>query len=251
MGYTHYWTIKEGITQDEWKKALQLCKTIVEAAPAGVLAGGAGEEGTDPTVGGTICFNGIGENSHETFYLGSTPGEDAMPTKEGLFSFCKTAQKPYDSTVCACLIALKCVLGDKVEVSSDGDIPGEWESGLMEFNAVTELDVAIKETEKHDLVVIAAKKKKKVPTVRECVEAAKSGLIRADEKPTKKKIELAKDASSLIAELPQNQETVDYLTRTVACYESNLERIRDRALESNHADLAGFVIKILEQGKKE
>ena len=47
-----------------------------------------------------------------------------------VFSFCKTAFKPYDVTVCAALIAFKHRLGPDATVSSDGNDP-DWEDGRM------------------------------------------------------------------------------------------------------------------------
>jgi hypothetical protein len=44
------------------------------------------------------------------------------------FDFCKTARKPYDAVVTACLILLKQTYGDAVEVSSDGSW-SEWQDG--------------------------------------------------------------------------------------------------------------------------
>jgi hypothetical protein len=38
------------------------------------------------------------------------------------FDFCKTARKPYDLPVCACLIVLQHYFGDQFRVSSDGGI---------------------------------------------------------------------------------------------------------------------------------
>ena len=51
-----------------------------------------------------VCFNGIGGNGHEPFCFTREP--DSLHGKEGFgFTFCKTAQKPYDEVVCAVLLA--------------------------------------------------------------------------------------------------------------------------------------------------
>ena len=46
---------------------------------------------------------------------------------KGVFSFCKTARKPYDTIVVAILCAIQDIYGDElVEISSDGDMDTEW-----------------------------------------------------------------------------------------------------------------------------
>ena len=79
-------------------------------------------EGKEPVFGpDVIRFNGVGDDGHETFLI-------YRDGHEGGFSFCKTAQKPYDEVVCACLIVLNHHLGDKIEISSDGD-NDKWDPG--------------------------------------------------------------------------------------------------------------------------
>jgi hypothetical protein len=75
-----------------------------------------------PSISATkVLFNGRYENSqdHETFHF---PGEDG-------FSFCKTAAKPYDVVVTACLAVAKDIFGDEIDVSSDGDSE-DWVKGV-------------------------------------------------------------------------------------------------------------------------
>jgi len=69
-----------------------------------------------------ISLNGTKEFGHESFNLPEffSAGSD----------FCKTARKPYDTVVVACLIVLKHYLGDNVRVASDGDSE-DWDSGLF------------------------------------------------------------------------------------------------------------------------
>jgi len=68
-----------------------------------------------------IRFNGVDDAGHETFSISS----DCMA--QG-FDFCKTAEKPYDIAVCACLIICKHWFPD-IKVSSDGDM-GDWEPAI-------------------------------------------------------------------------------------------------------------------------
>lgn len=145
MGYTHYWEQKRHFTIAEWKVICDDVATILKEATAqGIaLADGLGEPGTSPVITKKdIRFNGVGDDSHETFYIerrirkpdyeGRTPG----------FDFCKTAQKPYDPVVVAVLCYLATITrkddpktGEPIfgteaySVSSDGDC-SEWLSGL-------------------------------------------------------------------------------------------------------------------------
>lgn len=135
MGYTHYWRFGAFIGEKEYKKALQEIRKLVKASPI-PLANGMGDEGTKPEVGATVSFNGVGEDAHETFLLRKDPilvatKPDRYPSEEfSRFNFCKTAQKPYDVVVVACLCVLQERLGKSIEVSSDGDAE-EWEDGRV------------------------------------------------------------------------------------------------------------------------
>jgi hypothetical protein len=70
-----------------------------------------GEEGTYPFLGERqIQFNGVGDDSHETFHL-TKASQD--------FEFCKTAMKPYDDVVVAVMReAMK--LNPNFKPTSDG-----------------------------------------------------------------------------------------------------------------------------------
>jgi hypothetical protein len=70
-----------------------------------------------------------GSCAHETFLIEQryTPyqGQQLKPG-EPIFACCKTAYKPYDALVTACLIILKHYFGAQVTVSSDGE-DHDWE----------------------------------------------------------------------------------------------------------------------------
>jgi hypothetical protein len=83
-----------------------------------LLAGYDGEGA--PKTSTTIAFNGCGKDAHESFILPQLAGN----FKE--FDFCKTAQKPYDVVVVACLTRLAEVPG--IKVSSDGNA-SDWHNG--------------------------------------------------------------------------------------------------------------------------
>ena len=117
MGYTHYWKATK-VDAKEYKAALMDIAKIVKDQKA-ILAGPNGEPKTRPITNDGISFNGIDEDSHETFDL------PAAGLKK--FDFCKTARKPYDTVVTACLARLAEVKG--VKVSSDGNMD-EWKAGV-------------------------------------------------------------------------------------------------------------------------
>ena len=73
-----------------------------------------------------------GDCSHESFvFLGDMELQDwDKPDENGrYFGFCKTAFKPYDLAVNICLIIIKHYLGDKIKVSSDGEMK-DWQDAI-------------------------------------------------------------------------------------------------------------------------
>ena len=62
----------------------------------------------------SICFNGEGELSHETFLIEKKP-------KNKEFIFCKTADKPYDIMVTSMLLICAGYAEGALLISSDGD----------------------------------------------------------------------------------------------------------------------------------
>ena len=67
-----------------------------------------------------IQFNGIGGDGHETMYVTRTGGR---------FNFCKTACKPYDTTVVALLCLMNHYAPGVWDISSDGN-KLDWLEGL-------------------------------------------------------------------------------------------------------------------------
>jgi len=92
------------------------------------LADGLGETGTKPVLDPEIRFNGVEDDSHETFWLPATLKEIldieyVQKDDDGfVFSCTKTAYKPYDTVVTACLTILKNSLGKDIKVESDGEV---------------------------------------------------------------------------------------------------------------------------------
>lgn len=115
MGYTHYWTPSKNIIPTA---AIALITSILEHGQrAGII-----EVNGDQALrisDKEIWFNGIEDDSHETFSY-KVGGE---------WNFCKTARKPYDVYVCATLLVLDYYIG--IEFSSDGGTyDGEWNEAL-------------------------------------------------------------------------------------------------------------------------
>ena len=127
MGYTHYWTLENGIEQSNWDKFLEGARLIIETAKD------AGIPLEDNSEGASIYFNGVGSGAHETFVITS---EDTG------FSFCKTAEKPYDTAVTAILIHLKQSLGSKVVVTSDGEWE-DWSAGRLLYETVYDKNIEV------------------------------------------------------------------------------------------------------------
>ena len=113
MGYTHRWSVKPGTSQDKiyagYMNALPMLKNTVELH-RGILANGAGDVSSSPTcTEDELCFNGIEEDSAETFYL----------SPKSISDFCKTYRNEYDLPVCECLLILyACIPG--FVLNSDG-----------------------------------------------------------------------------------------------------------------------------------
>ena len=131
MGYTHYWKQKRNLTIAQWIEVSADLHTILNHVQheAGIaLASGMSEGGTSPQFSDDrILFNGLGDDGHETFGISRKIDKDDWP-------FCKTARKPYDLAVTACLCYLSTVTrradpatgepiigSEAFNVTSDGD----------------------------------------------------------------------------------------------------------------------------------
>jgi hypothetical protein len=130
MGYTHYFPHAK-TTKKKWAKILTDCKTLLEKLPKNIIIRG-WDGGGEPVFNDEkISYNGNADNDldHETFELlrdGAQP-EDYEADKKVGFRFCKTAYKPYDLLVCACLLVYKHHSPDTLELGSDGD-PEDWKA---------------------------------------------------------------------------------------------------------------------------
>lgn len=121
MGYTHYWR-KTGAapSDDAWAKVERDFKRLLERLPEHSDSAGGyyadepleiNEIDTYPPIRG-LFFNGMGDLAHEDFYF---------YRNSETFAFCKTARKPYDLMVCACLIVINTHCQGCWYITSDGD----------------------------------------------------------------------------------------------------------------------------------
>ena len=78
----------------------------------------------------SIAFNGIGEESHETFVF-------PAPFDAPGFNFVKTQWKPYDVVVVACLIAARDYFKpDELAIGSDGEWARDWNDGALLYERI-------------------------------------------------------------------------------------------------------------------
>lgn len=128
MGYTHYSSRPKTLPVRKFRAAASDCRTVVEALcnEKGFKLQREYDDPSPPVFDqSNIRFNGEGDNGHETFSIDRvyrTYPEQSKPARgEGWFEFTKTARKPYDAAVCACLIVFHHHVGQSYSVRSDGD----------------------------------------------------------------------------------------------------------------------------------
>jgi hypothetical protein len=131
MGFTHFFPRKTTHTLDKkrWDDMIADVRKVADNLPEGVeLAGAFGEPNTKPTIDTEeICFNGVGEHSHETFRITRTP--DARPDGSVRFNFCKTARKPYDLMATAVLLIIEKHFPGDFEIGTDGNL-SDWRPAM-------------------------------------------------------------------------------------------------------------------------
>ena len=125
MGYTHYWTQNRDFTIEEWVDIRADIEAILQFAEheRGIpLANGLGAGGTRPEINyDRIWFNGLEEGRHETMCIDRVrePLDSGQSKDELGGALCKTARKPYDQVVTACLCYLSSVT-ETHSVTSNG-----------------------------------------------------------------------------------------------------------------------------------
>lgn len=135
MGYTHYFTfnkpkgVKAATLEQTYQSALKECAKLARAYNAACTKAGLTDNRLSGYTAhsklgqyGGLQINGKADLAHESFELREHFSENGA-------GFCKTAMKPYDVVVVACLAILKYRLGDAISVGSDGS--GEdWDRGV-------------------------------------------------------------------------------------------------------------------------
>ena len=125
MGYTNYWYISDTFNDEEWGKITTVAKALVDDP---IITGWNGEESTPAEVNEKcIGFNGVGDDSHESFVLVRDVVQweknvewASKDPEHGYFFFCKTVQKPYDEHVWKMLCAARNAAPTKITISNDG-----------------------------------------------------------------------------------------------------------------------------------
>ena len=129
MGYTHYWGFKPAKRGETakvnklYRLAIRDCNKVIKAYQSKAIGYErlSGYSAYTDNYGG-LKVNGKGDFMHEDF----TMREHYRDNKA---DFCKTARKPYDLIVVACLTILKSRLKDYIDVSSDGQAIN-WQAGV-------------------------------------------------------------------------------------------------------------------------
>jgi hypothetical protein len=132
MGYTHYWYRVKNLPIHAFDQFTGACKNII--AQSGVKICNLEGIGEPEITTFLVAFNGNAsvEMDHESFVIERNyiVDEYSHKNEDGLyFAFCKTARKPYDVVVIACLIAAKLYFGEKIQIKSDGSFT-EWQDGI-------------------------------------------------------------------------------------------------------------------------
>tara|TARA_B100001013_G_scaffold342045_1_gene267431 strand:- start:616 stop:1137 length:522 start_codon:yes stop_codon:yes gene_type:complete len=134
MGYTHYWYREEELDSDNFSNAIKDIALLLSYTEQQEIDAGYAHAKQIVEVyelnRREINFNGIGEDGHENFRIADVFKDNYNKDELWKFDFCKTARKPYDKYVVACLYIFKYHLGDDIKITSDGD-EKDWKEGLQ------------------------------------------------------------------------------------------------------------------------
>lgn len=123
MGYTHYWDRRNvEISDESWEAFSEDCRKIF-AKHAGIICYEHDTPDAKPAIAPDhIRFNGEGTLGYETFVFERhfIPKSRGSTVSDLIFSFCKTALRPYDEVVVDVLSCAKERFGDIITISSDG-----------------------------------------------------------------------------------------------------------------------------------
>ena len=150
MGYTHFFTQLRPVTNEEWTAlTTDVGRILTRVQGDGTpLAYEYNEPHLPPSITpNLIRFNGVEDDGLETFYLARESEMNVRGQPGYRFQFCKTGQKPYDSAVCAVLLAMHRNAPGAWDISSDGEIDDEgWQQAILLYAMTCE--VPMEESEK-------------------------------------------------------------------------------------------------------
>ncbi len=131
-GYTHYYIWKQPPDAAALKDCVADMNRLIEARKTILVSPDLADSkpGVLKLSATNVDFNGVGENAHEPFVF-----PYVFPDRQP-FNFCKTAYKPYDEVVTACLIVARAHFPPAVlEISSDGSW-ADWNRGAALYSSV-------------------------------------------------------------------------------------------------------------------
>jgi len=141
MGYTHYFK-HQAVETLVWEKITTDVQKILNNLPAYSASSGghytneplklsSDQSRTTPIISKTIIwFNGVGILGHEDFML----------FKKGSKELCKTARKPYDLIVQACLLIYKYHSPNTMVLTSDGN-SSDWKEAELLISRILGLNI--------------------------------------------------------------------------------------------------------------
>lgn len=160
MGYTHYWSSNSELDQKIWDRFIEDCNKLYKSMPSTTsIAGGYYKDSP-------LLLNGCTKYKHATFnknvvhFNGTAVKERQLATngywkdiddlghetfrleRTNCNGFCKTARKPYDLMVTACLLLLAYHFGDQVDINSDG-YEEEWREAFKFVGHVVSKNIAV------------------------------------------------------------------------------------------------------------
>ena len=126
MGYTHYFKQSKPVSEEAWDKIKTDTKKIIKhQIKAGIPLESNNSKNKSMVSSSEINFNGVDDDSHETFYITNEKMEQ--------FNFCKTARKPYDLAVTAALLIIDHHAPEHFDIGSDGGIEGLFEAAKLNY----------------------------------------------------------------------------------------------------------------------
>jgi hypothetical protein len=121
VGYARYWRVNRDADPAKLVEAGREMARVIQASTV-PLANRWGEAGTEPEIdldSGNVAFNGVEDDSYETFNWPPDLSRPASDDPARTFGWCKTGRLPYDDVVAACLRVAKDILGEQIEIASD------------------------------------------------------------------------------------------------------------------------------------